>query len=427
MTMFAYKGIGASGKAISGLRDADSPKALRQLLRKDGVVVTDITVSKGGAGGKAAAAAAAAGKGGKAGGGLMSRQVDLGGIFGGVSRGDVANFTRQLATLIKSGIPLAEALNALFDQTENVRFKVPIGEVKTAVNEGSSLADALAKHKKIFDELYISMVRAGEVAGNLDEVLGRLADFIESSQKLKSKVTGAMVYPIIMAIIGGGIMTILMVAVIPELTKMFAQRGKTLPLNTRMLIWSSHMMGSYFYLIFLGMGAAGYGFFKWTRSKSGQPAWHRFVLKLPVLGPLVRQVNVARFARTLSTMLHAGVPMLRSLDTAKEIMGNVILRKAIEDAKIAVTEGESLAVTLRRSGHFPPTVIHMIAVGERAGQLEQMLSRIADTYEGEIDVKLARFTTILEPLMLVVMGGTVAFVVFSILQPIMDMGSFGAR
>ena len=236
-----------------------------------------------------------------------------------------------------------------------------------------------------------------------------------------------MVYPIIMAIIGGGIMTILMVAVIPELTKMFAQRGKTLPINTRMLIWSSHMMGSYFYLIFLGMGLGGYGFFKWTRSKTGQPAWHRFVLKLPVLGPLVRQINIARFARTLSTMLHAGVPMLRSLDTAKEIMKNVILRKAIEDAKTAVTEGESLAVTLRRSGHFPPTVIHMIAVGERAGQLEQMLSRIADTYEGEIDVKLARFTTILEPLMLVVMGGTVAFVVFSILQPIMDMGSFGAR
>jgi general secretion pathway protein F len=421
MPMFAYKGIGANGKAAAGVRDADSPKALRQLLRKDGIVVTDVTLSKSGAGGKAAAAAA------NKKGGALSRSVDLGGILGGVRRAEVANFTRQLATLLKSGIPLAEALGALFEQIENVRFKVPIGEVKTAVNEGSSLADALGKHKKIFDELYVSMVRAGEVAGNLDEVLGRLADFIESSQKLKAKVQGAMVYPIIMMVIGVAIMTILMVAVIPELTKMFAQRGKTLPLNTRFLIWSSHTVGHYFVFLILGAIALGYGFFRWSRSVSGRPVWHRFVLKIPVVGALARQVNIARFARTLATMLHAGVPMLRSLDTAKEIMGNVILRKAIEEAKQAVTEGESLAVTLRRSGHFPPTVIHMIAVGERAGQLEQMLSRVADTFEADVDVKLTRFTTLLEPLMLVVMGGSVAFVVFSILQPIMDMGTFGGH
>ncbi len=419
MTMFAYKGIGANGKQTSGLRDADSPKALRQLLRKDGVVVTDVAVSKGGVSAKAAAAAS--GKGG------LSRSVDLGGILGGVRKSDVAAFTRQLATLLKAGIPLSEALGALFEQIENVRFKVPIGEVKTAVNEGSSLGDALAKHRKIFDELYISMVRAGEVAGNLDEVLGRLADFIESSQKLKGKVQGAMIYPIVMAVIGVSIMTILMVAVIPELTKMFSQRGKTLPVNTRFLIWTSHTIGHYFIFLIIGFVAFGYGFYRWTKSASGRPTWHRFVLRIPVIGALARQVNIARFARTLSTMLHAGVPMLRSLDTGREIMGNVILKKAVEDAKTAVTEGESLAVTLRRSGHFPPMTIHMIAVGERAGQLEQMLARVADTYEAEVDVKLQRFTTLLEPLMLVLMGGTVAFVVFSILQPIMDMGTFGGH
>jgi general secretion pathway protein F len=420
MPMYAFKGISAAGKAASGVKDADSPKALRQLLRKEGIVVTDVTLSKSGAGGKAAAAAA------KAGGGL-SRQVDLGALFGGVKRGEVAAFTRQLATLLKSGIPLAEALGALFEQIENVRFKVPIGEVKTAVNEGSSLADALAKHKKIFDELYISMVRAGEVAGNLDEVLSRLADFIESSQKLKGKVQGAMVYPVVMAVIGIAIMTILMVAVIPELTKMFAQRGKTLPINTRFLIWMSHTIGHYFLFIIVGALGLGYGFFRWTRSTTGRPKWHAFVLRIPVVGALARQVNIARFARTLSTMLHSGVPMLRSLDTGKEIMGNVVLRKVIEEAKQSVTEGESLAVTLKRSGHFPPTVIHMIAVGERAGQLEQMLARVAETYEADVDTKLQRFTTLLEPLMLVVMGGAVAFVVFSILQPIMDMGTFGGH
>ena len=420
MPMYAYKGISAAGKAATGVKDADSPKALRQLLRKDGIVVTDVTLSKAGVGGKGAMAAAGAKRG-------LSRNVDLGGIFGGVKKAEVANFTRQLATLLQSGIPLAEALGALFDQIENVRFKVPVGEIKTAVNEGTSLADALSKHKKIFDDLYVSMVRAGEVAGNLDDVLGRLADFIEASQKLKSKVTGAMVYPIIMMVIGVVIMSILMIFVIPSLTKMFAQRGKALPINTRFLVWVSHTMGKYFLFILLGWALAIWGFWAWTKSSGGRPTWHRFVLKIPVVGALVRQVNIARFARTLSTMLHAGVPLLRSLDTGKEIMGNVILRKAIEDAKVSVTEGEALATTLKRSGHFPPTVIHMIAVGERAGQLEQMLGRIAATYEGEVDTKLARFTTLLEPLMLVVMGGTVAFVVFSILQPIMDMGTFGGH
>jgi len=415
MTMYAYKGIGPSGKQIGGVRDADSPKALRQLLRKDGVVVTNVELSKGGV-----KAASAGGKG-------LSRQVDLGGLFGGVKKQEIAAFTRQLSTLLTSGIPLAEALSALVEQIENVRLKVPVGEVRTAVNEGSSLADALAKHPKLFDELFVSMVRAGEVSGNLDEVLTRLADFMDASQKLKSKVQGAMVYPIIMIVIGTVIMSILMVAVVPELTKMFGQRGKTLPLNTRMLKWTSHVIGNYFLFILAGIVAIIWGFRAWTKSAKGRPVWHRFILRMPLIGPLARQVNIARFARTLSTMLHAGVPMLRALDTAKQIMSNVILRQAIDEAKIAVTEGDSLAVTLKRSGHFPPTTIHMIAVGERAGQLEQMLGRVADTYEGEVDTKLTRFTTILEPLMLVIMGGAVAFVVFSILQPIMDMTSFGAH
>jgi general secretion pathway protein F len=215
---------------------------------------------------------------------------------------------------------------------------------------------------------------------------------------------------------------VLMVKVIPEITSMFTQQGKTLPWNTRLLIWSSGFIGKYILWLILGTIASIVLFLKWSRSKEGRPIWHRFVLKLPVLGELVRTINVGRFARTLGTMLQAGVPMLRSLDTAKMIMGNVILQAAIDDAKRAVTEGESLAQTLKKSGQFPPTLIHMVAVGERAGQLEQMLERVATTYESEVDAKLNRFTALLEPMMLVVMGGAVAFIVFSILQPIMDLG-----
>ncbi len=414
MVMYAYKGLGPTGKNVAGTRDAESPKAVRLLLRKEGVVVTDVEVSKKGGG---AAAKAAGGKG-------LSKDVDLGNIFGGVKKADVANFTRQMSTLLKAGIALAEALSIMVEQTENVRFKSPLGEVRTMVNEGSAFADALAKHPKIFDELFVSMVRAGEVAGNLDEVLTRLADFLDSSQKLKSKVQSAMMYPLIMAVIGTVILSILMIAVIPEITKMFQAQKKTLPLNTRMLIGTSDLLRNHFLLILLLVGLSIWGFIAWVRSAAGKAVWHRLILKTPMVGDLARKVNTARFSRTLSTMLQAGVPLLRALDTAKMILGNVVLRKAVDEAKQAVTEGESLAVTLKRSGQFPSMMTHMIAVGERAGQLEQMLERVAETFENEIDLRLARLTALLEPLMIVAMGGAVAFVVFSILQPIMSLGSF---
>ena len=413
MPMYAFKGIAASGKNISGVKDADSPKTLRQILRKDGVLVTSFELSKGGKASKEANAK----KGG------LSRDVDLGGIIGGVRKTEVAAFTRQMATLLKAGIPLAECLGALVEQISNVRLKTPVAEVRTMVNEGSSLADALAKHPKIFDELFVSMVRAGEIAGNLDEVLTRLADFLEGAQKLKSKVQSAMIYPMVMVAVTVGIIGVLMVKVIPEITSMFSQQGKTLPLNTRMLIASSGFMGNHWKAILLSIIAITFLFVKWKATKDGKETWHRFVLKIPVVGQLVRTINVSRFARTLGTMLESGVPMLRALDTSKQIIANVVLQDAVEKAKRAVTEGESLAQTLKKSGQFPPTMIHMTAVGERAGQLEQMLERVATTYESEVDVKLSRMTALLEPLILVVMGGIVAFIVFSILQPIMDLGN----
>jgi general secretion pathway protein F len=412
MPMYAYKGVANNGKTVSGMRDADSPKTLRQVMRKDGVLVTSFELSKGGK----AAKEQNAKKGG------LSKDVDLGGLLGGVKKTEIAAFTRQIATLLRSGIPLADALGALVDQVTNVRLKTPLSEVRTNVNEGQSLADSLAKHPKLFDELFVSMVRAGELAGNLDEVLTRLADFLESSQKLKTKIQGAMIYPMVMVVVGSGIMAVLMIKVIPEITSMFTSQGKTLPLNTRFLIGSSNFLGKYWLWIFFALVAGTILFRKWINSKEGKPVWHRFVLKLPVLGELVRTINVGRFARTLGTMLQSGVPMLRALETGKQIVGNVLIKDAIEDAKKAVMEGESLAVTLKRSGQFPPTMIHMVAVGEKAGQLEQMLERVAITYESEVDSKLSRFTALLEPMMLVVMGGAVAFIVFSILQPIMDLG-----
>src|SRR5690348_93606 len=270
MPMYAYKGLGPSGKNVAGVRDAESPKTLRQILRKDGVIVTSFELSKGGK----AAKELNAKKGG------LSKDVDLGALFGtGVKKVEIAAFTRQMATLLRSGIPLAETLGALVEQIQNVRFKAPVAEVRAAVNEGSSLADALAKHPKLFDELFVSMVRAGELAGNLDEVLSRLADFLESSQKLKSKIQGAMIYPMVMVVVGTGIMAVLMIKVIPEITSMFTSQGKTLPLNTRFLIGSSAFLGKYWLWIFLSMIAGTILFRRWINSKDGKPVWHRFVLK----------------------------------------------------------------------------------------------------------------------------------------------------
>jgi general secretion pathway protein F len=411
MPLYAYKGIGSNGKPVSGVKDADSPKMLRQALKRDGVVVTQYDVSKGG-------------KSAKVQGSGLSREVNMGDIFARVKKAEVGAFTRQLATLINAGIPLAQALGAQFEQIENPKFKPIVGEVRTAVNEGSSLADAMAKHPEAFDGLYVSMVRAGEMAGNLDEVLSRLADFQEASQRLKSKVTGAMVYPVIMLVVGFVIMAILMIAVVPRITDMFAQKGEALPLSTRFLIWFSDALGNYWWLMIGGTIGAVILFRRWTKTEAGRPAWHGFLLKLPMVGPLVLRVSIARFCRTLGTMLHAGVPMLRALDTARDIMGNVILQNVVDDAKGAVTEGESLALTLRRSGHFPPTVTHMIAVGEQAGELETMLEKVAESYEEQIDAKLQRLTSSLEPLMIVFMGGAVGFVVYAILRPIMDMSNF---
>jgi general secretion pathway protein F len=408
MPLYGYKGVGAGGKTVSGVLDADSPKGLRQALRKDGVVVTSFAVKKG----KGSALGAGDG---------LKREVELKDLFTRVTKAEVATFTRQMATLLRSGIPLAESLGALFEQADNVKLKSILGDVKTAINEGRSFADSLGRHPHIFDELYVSMVRAGETAGNLDEVLRRLAEFMESGARLRSKVQGALIYPIIMLLLTVIIVGVLMVFVVPQITEIFTEQGLSLPIHTRILVGAAGLVSGYWWLLAILAAAAGYGFRAWTRSEGGRPVWHRFTLQIPMVGPLLRQVAVSRFARTVGTMLESGVPMLHTLEVSKTVLGNVILEREVAKARIAVSEGEALATALGRSGKFPPTVLKMIAVGERSGTLEQMLISISEAYDSEIEIRLDRFTAVLEPMMLVGMGGMVAFVVFSILTPLLEM------
>lgn len=419
MPVFSYKGFDSKGKPVSGVKDADSLKTLKAALKRDGVLLVEAKEAAL----RAKAVAETAGIGILA---LLNpfTALKLYREREAADRLQVAVITRQMGTLLKAGVPLAEALGALVDQLERPGLKRVVADVKTQVNEGSSLGDAMSRHPKIFEELYVNMIRAGEASGNLDAVLFRLAEFLDAQNKLRSKVVSALFYPVVMTIIGAVIMSILMVSVVPKVTAIFADTGKALPWNTQLLIAISSVVGGYWWALLIVIVGTIVAYRRWKRTPRGRATYDKILLKLWIIGPLARQIAITRFAKTLSTMLASGVPLLRALDIVKAILGNTVLMKVVEDAKESIKEGESIAAPLRRSGEFPPIVTHMIAVGERSGQLEQMLENVAQAYETEIDMKLGRLTTLLEPLMILLMGGSVAFVVFSILMPIMEMNEF---
>ncbi|MCA1827989.1 MAG: type II secretion system inner membrane protein GspF [Myxococcales bacterium] len=413
MPVFEYTGLTEAGKNVRGIRDAESSKTLRQVLRKDGVYLTEA---------RPAEAGAVQGE-QKTG---LAREVDVAAAlgFGGVSSQDLAIATRQLATLIAAGIPLVEALTALVDQVEQPRLKRIMGVVKQKVNEGSSLADALKEHPKVFTDLYVNMIRAGESSGALDVVLVRLADFTEAQAQLRNKIIGAMLYPAIMVVVGIVIVGILFVVVIPKVTKIFEDMNVTLPWTTRILIALSTFARDYWYVILIAVPALIWGARRWVRTPRGRAWWDRAQLKAPVFGELVRMLAISRFAKTLATLLASGVPIITAMDIVKNIVTNTLLSDVIDKAREAIREGESIAAPLKRSGQFPPLVYHMIAIGEKSGQLEEMLQNVAKSYESQVEMRVSALTSLLEPVMIVMMGGGVAFIVFSILMPIMQLNTF---
>lgn len=435
MPVFQYKGYDSRGKAVSGVKDADNARVLRTLLRRDGILLTDVRESTVGQS-----------RGPQRGGGGQQRS---GGDRNSDSliqvlrtsasprqilawlnqRGDadpqvIAVMTRQLATLLRAGVQLSESLAALIDQAERPGLKRVMSDIKIQINEGLPFSQALGRHPRFFPELYTNLVSAGEAAGNLEAVLFRLADFLEAQNKLRSKVMTALFYPLVMTVMGGGILTLLMNTVVPKVTAMYADSGRALPVNTQILIYISTAMSDYWWILIPAVVLTIWFFRRWLNSPRGREKWDRFVLKAPIFGPLARMVAVSRFAKTLATMLASGVQLLRAMEIVKNVLGNTLLMRVIEEARESIREGESIAQPLRRSGQFPPVVCHMIAVGERSGQLETMLENVAAAYDVEVDMKIARLTTMLEPLMILLMGGAVGFVVFSILSPIMQMNEF---
>lgn len=408
MAGYSYKAMNANGKTISGIIDADSAKAARAKLRRDGMYPTEIA--------EISEDKALRGKG-------LSMEIDIKSLRGKVGIQDLAMTVRQLATMAGAGIPLVESIGALSSQVEDVVLKKTLSQVRDKVNEGSSLANALKDFPKIFTPLFINMVNAGENSGTLDIVLARLADFTESQMQLQQKIRSAMIYPIMMAIIGSGIMGYLVAFVIPKITKIFEGMDKALPAMTVALLSVSLFIKSYWYLIVLAIVGIVYGLRKYRATEKGCELTDRMLLKMPIYGRLLLKVAVARFVRTLGTLLKSGVPIMSALEIVKNVVNNKVLEKAIENARENVKEGEAIAKPLDRSGIFPPVVIHMIHVGESTGELENMLFRVADAYEVEVETTINGLTAIFEPIMLLAMAGLVGFAVIAILLPIMDMTS----
>jgi general secretion pathway protein F len=416
MPAYAYTGLNPAGKTIKGIETAENVPALKAALKRQGVYLTGVAETAGGnsSGNRSASSAG-------------SREIDVGQLLDRIRPKDVAAMTRLMSTLLCAGVTLPESLVALTDQVESPRFKNVLSDVGSKVNEGSSLADAMSAHPKVFSKLYINMVRAGEASGSLETVLIRISDFMDQQEELRGKVTTAMFYPAAMALVGIGVVTLLMVKVVPGIAEMFEGQGAELPFTTRFLIAVSSVIAGYWWLLIILAIAGIQAFRKWRATPVGRELTDRVVLGLPVIGGLARKIAVARLARTLATMLASGVQLLQALDIVRSLLGNVVLEKVLTQARDEIREGAGIAAALKRSGQFPPLVTHMIAVGERSGQLEQMLTDLADAYDRETSAAITRATAVLEPVMIVLMGGSVGFIVFAIMTPILQLNQMGGQ
>jgi len=410
MPVYAYKGLNASGRNVSGIIDADSPKGARLKLRGVGVFPTDLAEERA-----AQAAAPSIVRTGS------NFNLNLGHYFERIKPQDLALTTRQLSTLVGAGLPLVECISALIEQTEIQRMKRILSQVRERVTEGGAFADALKEHPRVFTDLYTNMVRAGEASGALDVVLARLAEYTESSARLRSKVQSALTYPVLMGITSTGILFFLLSYVVPKITKIFEDTHAALPVMTVVLLGISNFLQQYWWVIVSVVLFAVIGVRVWTRTPTGRLRFDGYVLRVPYFGPMMKKVALARFARTLSTLLRSGISLLPSLDIVKNVVNNTQLAETIETARNSIREGHSIAPPLKKSGLFPPLLVHMIAVGEKSGELEEMLARAADAYDNEVESAIAALTSIMEPLITIFMGSVVLFIVLAIMVPIFQL------
>ncbi len=401
MPVFAYRGLSSDGRSVAGVVDADSARNARGKLRSLGIFPTELNEE------------------------VAARTRSIRDWMPSIQRrvppAEISLMSRQLATLLGAGVQLVEALGTLSEQTARPALKKILSQVRERVREGSSLADALAAHGGTFSDLYVGMVRAGEAAGALEIVLNRLADYGEKQAEFIAKVRGALTYPIIMLCVGAAIMTFLVTYVVPQVATIFQQSHAALPVSTQILIGFSNFLTGYWMFILLALAAMVACIMIGLSTPRGRRFYDRTVLKIPYIGSTVIKVISARFARTLATLLSSGVQLLVSLEAVKRVVNNRLLAEAIENSRVSIREGHGMAQTLGQSGLFPPLLVEMIRVGERSGELEPMLERVADSYEREVAAALSQITTVLEPMMTLAMAAGIVFMMLAVLMPIFQL------
>ena len=408
MPIFEYKAINSDNRVKKGIIDADTPRDARLKLKKNALFVTDIKESRR----------------------KKKAAVSIKGVTGVDAPNkarleQVAAVTRQMASLLQAGIPLAEALRMIIEQAPDKKIESVFRDIREKVTQGMPLGDAVLQHPAYFTELYANMVRAGESSGALDKVLVRLAQFLQAQTRLKNKVGAAMIYPLIMMIVGVIVVAILMTAVVPKVTQLIRGRGQELPLPTQILVACSDFLVNYWLLVMIGALCVVIAFQMFVNSERGRLAFDTFKLKLPVFGDLARKQAMARFSITLATLLRSGVPALQAISITKNVLDNVVLQNALQTVHDRVVEGTDISTPMKMSGAFPPTISYMVGVGEQAGNLEEMLERISLTYDEEVDLATSKLTSVLEPLIIVLLAGVVAGIVIAIVLPLLQLQRAG--
>jgi type IV pilus assembly protein PilC len=401
MPTFSYAGRTRGGQSVSGERAADTMDAAVAALRRDQIMVTRITPAKVK---EETAAAKKTGKIGKK-----------------VAAKNLAVFTRQFSVMIDAGLPLVQCLDILGSQEEDRNFAAVILQTRSDVEGGASLADAMKKHPKTFDSLFTNMIAAGEAGGILDTILKRLATYIEKAVKLAGQVKSAMIYPVAVIVIAGGVVGVILWKVIPTFAALFAGLGADLPLPTRVVIWMSDALVRYIIFLAIGVGLLGYAFRQYYATPNGRRVVDATVLKAPILGNILRKIAVARFCRTLATLISSGVPILDGLEITAKTAGNAVVEDAIMLTRKSIERGETISVPLKETKVFPSMVVQMIGVGEATGALDTMLAKIADFYEEEVDAAVAGLLTLLEPIMIAFLGIIVGGIVIAMYLPIFDL------
>src|SRR5438105_5095031 len=397
---FQYKVKDRSGKLVEGALEAENAQLVVSKLRSMGYVPIEISQQTGV---------------------NVHRDLKLPGLSDRVKLKDVAVFSRQFATMINSGLSLLRSLYILAEQTESKPLAEIVNQVRMDVERGSSLSQALAKHPKAFSRLYVSMVRAGEVGGALDSVLMRLAETIEKQVELRRKVKSAMTYPTVVAILVLLIVTAMLLFVIPMFQDIYKQLGGKLPAPTQMLINISKICRQFWYLIFLAEGGGAFAFRRWINSEEGRKRWDAIKLRVPVFGKLVRKTALARFSRTLAALVRSGVPILESLEIVADTSGNYVVAEAVRDTQAAVKRGDPLSKRLEVHPVFPPMVVQMMAVGEETGALDEMLDKIADFYDQEVTATVDALTSLIEPILICVMGAVVGGMIIALYLPMFNI------